>query len=84
MASEKTLHFDIGFKEFVAWATQQSWLCIHNEEQDFGQKYSSAPGFNTTNIGSNYTYLTPNGIKLFVAVKEDKVVKVNSSLPDID
>lgn len=84
MATEQQLNYDISFKEFSEWATNQSWLCIHYERHDFGEKYSSAPGYNTTNMGKSYFYLTPSGIKLNVIVKEDKVVGVSSSLPDTD
>jgi hypothetical protein len=84
VAIAETLNYDICFKEFAEWATNQSWICIHNEDRDFGEKYSSAPVYNTTNIGKIYFYLTPTGIKLVVTVKEDRVVAVNSSLPSID
>jgi|WetSurMetagenome_2_1015567.scaffolds.fasta_scaffold615330_1 hypothetical protein len=84
MVTKQTINYDISFKEFSDWAANQSWLCVHYEERDFGEKYSSAPGYNTIDMGKCYFYLTPNGIKLIVIIKDDKVLDISSSLPNSD
>jgi hypothetical protein len=79
MIEQKLTSIDIPYAEFEVWANKQAWICVHQREQDFGDKTSSHHIADTTLIKQTYTYLTPAGMRIDVLVENHNVKSVSVS-----